>query len=46
MKTRRSDRLVDMTYYLLERPRTLVSLTHFQMNMKVQSLQFLKILVF
>ncbi|RRG18100.1 pur operon repressor [Weissella viridescens] len=29
MKTRRSDRLVDMTYYLLERPRTLVSLTHF-----------------
>lgn len=29
MKTRRSDRLVDMTRYLLERPRTLVSLTHF-----------------
>ncbi|KRN31220.1 purine operon repressor [Weissella halotolerans DSM 20190] len=29
MKTRRSDRLVDMTYYLLERPRTLVSLTYF-----------------
>ena len=29
MKTRRSDRLVDMTRYLLERPRTLVSLTQF-----------------
>lgn len=29
MKTRRADRLVDMTNYLLSRPRTLVSLTHF-----------------
>jgi purine operon repressor len=29
MKTRRADRLVDMTNYLLERPRKLVSLTHF-----------------
>ncbi|MCM0582945.1 pur operon repressor [Weissella diestrammenae] len=29
MKTRRSDRLVDMTRYLLEHPRTLVSLTKF-----------------
>lgn len=29
MKTRRADRLVDMTNYLLNRPRTLVSLTHF-----------------
>ncbi|KRN75343.1 hypothetical protein IV73_GL000506 [Weissella kandleri] len=29
MKTRRSDRLVDMTRYLIEHPRTLVSLTKF-----------------
>ncbi|MDR3241908.1 MAG: pur operon repressor [Lactobacillaceae bacterium] len=29
MKTRRSDRLVDMTRYLMEHPRTLVSLTKF-----------------
>ncbi|MCM0599688.1 pur operon repressor [Periweissella fabalis] len=29
MKTRRADRLVDMTDYLLNRPRKLVSLTHF-----------------
>lgn len=29
MKTRRADRLVDMTDYLLSRPRKLVSLTHF-----------------
>ena len=29
MKTRRSDRLVDMTRYLLEHPRTLVSLKFF-----------------
>ncbi|MHC9537198.1 pur operon repressor [Dellaglioa sp. BT-FLS60] len=29
MKTRRSDRLIDMTRYLLERPHTLVSLTYF-----------------
>ncbi len=29
MKTRRSDRLVDMARYMLERPRTLISLSHF-----------------
>ena len=29
MKTRRSDRLIDMTRYLLERPHTLISLTFF-----------------
>lgn len=29
MKTSRSGRLIDMTYYLLERPRTLVSLSYF-----------------
>lgn len=29
MKTRRADRLVDMTDYLLNRPRKLISLTHF-----------------
>ncbi|GAB6093445.1 pur operon repressor [Furfurilactobacillus curtus] len=29
MKVRRSDRLIDMTRYLLERPRTLVSLSFF-----------------
>ncbi|KRM00069.1 pur operon repressor [Liquorilactobacillus satsumensis] len=29
MKTRRSDRLIDMTNYLLERPHTLISLTYF-----------------
>lgn len=29
MKTRRADRLVDMTNYLLSRPRKLISLTHF-----------------
>ncbi|MCK8616792.1 pur operon repressor [Fructobacillus sp. M158] len=29
MKTRRADRLVDMTHYLLEHPRTLVSLNFF-----------------
>jgi purine operon repressor len=29
MKTRRSDRLVDMARYMLERPRTLVSLSYF-----------------
>ncbi|GBG94356.1 purine operon repressor [Ligilactobacillus salitolerans] len=29
MKTRRSDRLIDMTNYLLERPHTLISLTFF-----------------
>ena len=29
MKTRRSDRLIDMTRYLLESPHTLISLTFF-----------------
>ena len=29
MKTRRSDRLVDMARYMLERPRTLISLSYF-----------------
>ncbi len=29
MKIKRSDRLVDMTHYLLTHPHTLVSLTHF-----------------
>lgn len=29
MKTRRSDRLVDMTHYLMESPHTLISLTFF-----------------
>ena len=29
LKTRRSDRLIDMTRYLLERPHTLISLTFF-----------------
>ena len=29
MKIRRSDRLVDMTYYLLNHPYTLISLTYF-----------------
>ena len=29
MKTRRSDRLIDMTNYLMERPHTLISLTFF-----------------
>lgn len=29
MKVRRSERLIDMTRYLLERPHTLVSLTYF-----------------
>ena len=29
MKVRRSDRLIDMTRYLLERPHTLISLTYF-----------------
>lgn len=30
MKFRRSERLIDMTYYLLEHPRELVSLTFFR----------------
>ncbi|MFT8499860.1 MAG: pur operon repressor, partial [Liquorilactobacillus satsumensis] len=30
MKTRRSDRLIDMTNYLLDRPLTLSSLTYFE----------------
>lgn len=29
MKFRRSERLIDMTHYLLERPKELVSLTFF-----------------
>lgn len=29
MKTPRAERLVDMTHYLIERPRTLVPLTFF-----------------
>ena len=29
MKVRRSDRLIDMTRYLLERPHTLIPLTFF-----------------
>lgn len=29
LKTRRSDRLIDMTRYFMERPHTLVSLTFF-----------------
>lgn len=46
MKVRRSDRLVDMTRYLLERPRTLISLKFLRNVMIPQNPQLVKTLEF
>lgn len=43
MKTRRSDRLIDMTRYLLERPHTLISRRSFPNDMNRQNHQSVKI---
>lgn len=43
MKVRRSDRLIDMTRYLLERPHTLIPLTFFLSGMKVPNPRLVKI---
>lgn len=43
MKIRRSTRLVDMTYYLLQNPRQLVSLTFLLKGINQLSLPLVKI---
>ena len=43
MKFRRSERLVDMTNYLLEHPGELVSLTFFLKDINRPNLQLVKI---